>query len=113
VLDARVADASHEVGGGEPAEQEHLADADQRGSDGVERLEITRHHVDRTGVCGAVRFPRQGPHRFMTCDEGPDELAAHVAGCAGDQDHGFASRVSTRVSPPVTSTTAPVIAGWS
>ncbi len=61
---------------------------------------------------GQVRRPgrvaHDGADRLARAGERGGDLPADGAGCARDQDHRH-SKVSTRLSPPLTSTTAPVV----
>ncbi len=111
MLHAGVTDGPEQRGGGEPAQQEHLADAGHCVRQGVRLGEVARRHVHPFREGRSARAPRDGADGLVPGGERVDELVADVAGGSGDKDHDGPSKVSTRVSPPVTSSTAPVTCG--
>src|SRR5262249_46565053 len=80
--------------------------------EGLRVGEVGLGHLDARGKRHVARVPDEGPHGDATRRERADELAADVAARAADDDHDAPSNEFTRVSPPVASTTAPVIWGW-
>ena len=101
MIDTRLADPTNQVGGGESAQQEHLADADKRRDDACGRLEVGRDHVDGRGEPGAVGVSRQRPHRLVAGGEVLDERVPDIARGTGDQDHGTPSKGARTVARPM------------
>src|SRR5262249_35220753 len=93
--------------------QEDLADAGQGRGEGIRRTEIAGRYLYLRRERCPVRVAGQCSHGLTARGERPDELAAHVSRCSGHQDHVRHSSVLTRVSPPVTSSTAQGPWGWA
>ena len=94
-----------------PPSRNTASRAAQRGRQGLGELEIALDDLDPAGIRAdaASAVAHDGASGQATPGQRVHDLAADVAGRSGHRDH--ASSRSTRLSPPLTSSTTPVVCG--
>jgi hypothetical protein len=88
MLDSCLADPPRQPAHVAPAaEQEHRADAFQRGSEGLWELEVALHDFDFTGQARARAIAHHGADRGSSRRQRGNDFSADVAGRTRNEDH--------------------------